>query len=63
MGQFWTKDVVNALKCKWNANLVRAAMGVQAEYGGYLGNKAAELKKVRTVSSFCRESFLGSFNI
>ncbi|KAI1710261.1 cellulase (glycosyl hydrolase family 5) domain-containing protein [Ditylenchus destructor] len=49
MGQYWTKDVVNALACKWNANLVRAAMGVQAEYGGYLANKATELAKVRTV--------------
>ncbi|KAI1694545.1 hypothetical protein DdX_20061 [Ditylenchus destructor] len=48
MGQYWTKDVVNALACKWNANLVRAAMGVQAELGGYLANKAPELTKLRT---------------
>jgi endoglucanase len=47
MPQYWTKEVVTTLKCKWNANVVRAAMAV--DQGGYLSNKQAELTKLRTV--------------
>jgi endoglucanase len=44
---FYNKDTVQALKCSWNANLVRAAMGV--EEGGYLTNPTAEQAKVEAV--------------
>ena len=47
MGQFWTKDVVKAIACQWNGNLIRAAMGV--DQGGYLSNKQGELQKLKTV--------------
>nr|ABX79356.1 GHF5 endoglucanase precursor [Pratylenchus coffeae] len=45
---FYTADVVKQLKCNWNANLVRAAMGVE-EGSGYLSNQAAQLALVQTV--------------
>jgi endoglucanase len=45
---FYTADVVKQLKCQWNANLVRAAMGVE-EGSGYLSNKDAQLALVETV--------------
>uniref|UniRef100_A0A1I8BHD4 Cellulase domain-containing protein n=1 Tax=Meloidogyne hapla TaxID=6305 RepID=A0A1I8BHD4_MELHA len=44
---FYTANTVQSLKCNWNANLVRAAMGV--ENGGYLTNPSAEQAKVDTV--------------
>nr|AFD33558.1 cellulase [Aphelenchoides fragariae] len=44
---FYNKDTVQALKCSWNANLVRAAMGV--EEGGYLTNQATEQGKLEAV--------------
>ncbi|KAH7713627.1 beta-1,4-endoglucanase [Aphelenchoides avenae] len=47
MGQYWTKEVVQLLKCSWNANVVRAALAV--DQGGYLTNKDAELAKLRAV--------------
>nr|BAI44495.1 beta-1,4-endoglucanase [Aphelenchus avenae]BAI44496.1 beta-1,4-endoglucanase [Aphelenchus avenae] len=47
MGQFWTKDVVKAIACQWNGNLIRAAMGV--DQGGYLSNKQGELQKLKVV--------------
>ena len=47
MGQFYNSATVNALKCSWNSNVVRAAMGVES--GGYLDNKQAELQKVYAV--------------
>jgi hypothetical protein len=45
---FYTADVVKQLKCSWNANLVRAAMGVE-EGSGYLSNKQGQLSMVETV--------------
>jgi len=44
---FYKKETVQALKCSWNANLVRAAMAV--EEGGYLSNASAEQAKIETV--------------
>lgn len=44
---YWNATVINALKCKWNVNVVRAAMGV--EDGGYLTNPSTELAKLETV--------------
>ncbi|CAK5091001.1 unnamed protein product [Meloidogyne enterolobii] len=44
---FYTANTVQSLKCNWNANVVRAAMGV--ENGGYLTNPSAEQAKVETV--------------
>nr|AAC48326.1 beta-1,4-endoglucanase-2 precursor [Heterodera glycines] len=34
--QFWNAQTVKALKCNWNSNVVRTAMGV--EQGGYLSD-------------------------
>nr|BAB68523.1 beta-1,4-endoglucanase [Pratylenchus penetrans] len=45
---FYTADVVKALKCQWNANVVRAAMGVE-EGSGYLSNKQNQRNMVDTV--------------
>lgn len=50
MGKYWTKGVVQSLACQWNANLIRAPMGVDPSVGGYVANKATELAKVKTVS-------------
>jgi len=44
---FYNKETVQALKCSWNANLVRAAMGV--EEGGYLTSPSAEQAKLEAV--------------
>ncbi|KAF7629153.1 Cellulase domain-containing protein [Meloidogyne graminicola] len=44
---FYTANTVQSLKCNWNANVVRAATGV--ENGGYLSNPSAEQAKVETV--------------
>nr|QBO95451.1 beta-1,4-endoglucanase [Hirschmanniella mucronata] len=49
---FWTAAVVKSLACNWNANVVRAAMAVEAAYGGYLsgGSTATtELNKLYTI--------------
>uniref|UniRef100_A0A914Q0S8 Glycoside hydrolase family 5 domain-containing protein n=1 Tax=Panagrolaimus davidi TaxID=227884 RepID=A0A914Q0S8_9BILA len=48
---FYNADTVNALKCSWNSNVVRAAMGVESDKDsvGYLDNKQAELQKVEAV--------------
>jgi len=45
--QFWTKGTTEWLKKDWGVTLIRAAMAVES--GGYLTNKEAELKKVKTV--------------
>uniref|UniRef100_A0A914XV07 Glycoside hydrolase family 5 domain-containing protein n=1 Tax=Panagrolaimus superbus TaxID=310955 RepID=A0A914XV07_9BILA len=47
MPQFYNQETVVALKCSWNTNVVRVAMGVES--GGYLDNKQAELEKVYAV--------------
>ncbi|CAJ0934638.1 unnamed protein product, partial [Mesorhabditis belari] len=49
---FYNKATIQALKCSWNANVVRAAMGVEAKQGGYLNNpttRKAELAKLYAV--------------
>lgn len=46
-GSFYNASVVNALADSWNANLVRAAMGIES--GGYLTNQAAEKARVKTI--------------
>lgn len=38
---------VQALKCSWNTNIVRAAMAV--DQGGYLTNASAQLNNVNAV--------------
>ncbi|KAI6170365.1 Endoglucanase [Aphelenchoides bicaudatus] len=44
---FYNKETVQALKCSWNANVVRLAMGV--EEGGYLTNPSAEQGRAEAV--------------
>ena len=46
--KYYTAGTVNWLKTDWKSNLVRAAMGVE-ESGGYLGNPASNLAKVKAV--------------
>nr|ABV54448.1 GHF5 endo-1,4-beta-glucanase precursor [Radopholus similis] len=43
---FYNAATVKALKCKWNSNIVRAAMGVE---GGYLNNPSQEQAKLEAV--------------
>nr|VDC48532.1 endoglucanase-8 [Pratylenchus vulnus] len=45
---FYRAQVVQILKCQWNANLVRVAMGVE-EGSGYLSNPSAQMNLVETV--------------
>ncbi len=45
--KFYNSSVVNNLADTWNANIIRAAMGV--ENGGYLTTPATEKQKVKTV--------------
>lgn len=47
-GKFYTAEVVDTLKNDWNAKLVRAAMGVDAE-DGYLTDPSSSLSRVTTV--------------
>ncbi|KAI1729763.1 cellulase (glycosyl hydrolase family 5) domain-containing protein [Ditylenchus destructor] len=47
MGKYWNEDTIKALKCSWNANIVRAAMGV--DQGGYLNDSATQENLVETV--------------
>nr|ACB38289.1 beta-1,4-endoglucanase-1 precursor [Radopholus similis] len=44
---FWTASVVQQLKCNWNANIVRAAMGV--DQGGYLTTASTQYALVVAV--------------
>ncbi|KAL3109302.1 hypothetical protein niasHT_010566 [Heterodera trifolii] len=45
--QFWNANTLKALKCTWNANVVRAAMGV--DQGGYLSTESSQYQLVTTV--------------
>ncbi|KAI3418003.1 hypothetical protein GPALN_010598 [Globodera pallida] len=45
--QFWNTTTLKALKCTWNANVVRAPMGV--DQGGYLSDPNGQYKLVTTV--------------
>uniref|UniRef100_A0A914Z488 Glycoside hydrolase family 5 domain-containing protein n=1 Tax=Panagrolaimus superbus TaxID=310955 RepID=A0A914Z488_9BILA len=47
MPQYYNKTTVNALKCSWNTNVIRAAMAVEEK--GYLENKERELQKIYAV--------------
>uniref|UniRef100_A0A915E334 Glycoside hydrolase family 5 domain-containing protein n=1 Tax=Ditylenchus dipsaci TaxID=166011 RepID=A0A915E334_9BILA len=47
MGQYYNAGTVQALKCSWNANLVRAAMGV--DQGGYLTDPTGQMNMVDSV--------------
>uniref|UniRef100_A0AC34RIA3 Glycoside hydrolase family 5 domain-containing protein n=1 Tax=Panagrolaimus sp. JU765 TaxID=591449 RepID=A0AC34RIA3_9BILA len=47
MGQFYNHAAVRALKCSWNCNVVRAAIG--AERGGYIENPGEALDKAHAV--------------
>ncbi|MFI3288411.1 MAG: glycoside hydrolase family 5 protein [Rikenellaceae bacterium] len=47
-GQFWDSRTVKTLAQDWDAEIVRAAMGVEAD-GGYLDDAATALTKVNTV--------------
>ncbi|KAL3070697.1 hypothetical protein niasHS_016971 [Heterodera schachtii] len=44
--QFWNATTLKALKCTWNANVVRAAMGV--DQGGYLSTESSQYQLVTT---------------
>lgn len=46
--KFWNASVVNWLADDWNANIIRAAMGVEPE-GGYLSNAGAQKALVKTI--------------
>lgn len=47
MGQYWTADIVKILACNWNANFLRAAMGV--DQGGYVSDPNTQLNLLKTV--------------
>lgn len=49
MGQYYNAETVNWLVSDWKCNVVRAAMGVEAEKGGYAKNPEKELAKVYAV--------------
>lgn len=49
MGQYYNAETVNWLVSDWKCNVVRAAMGVEAEKGGYAKNPEKELVKVYAV--------------
>ena len=38
MPEFWNAETVNAIKCYWNSNVIRAALGV-TETGGIIYKK------------------------
>jgi endoglucanase len=44
---FYNRETVQAVKCSWNSNLIRAAMGV--EEGGYLTDPATNKQRLETV--------------
>uniref|UniRef100_A0A914CEV5 Glycoside hydrolase family 5 domain-containing protein n=1 Tax=Acrobeloides nanus TaxID=290746 RepID=A0A914CEV5_9BILA len=44
---FFNNLTIAQLKCYWNANIVRAVMGI--EYGGYLENPETEYEKIKAV--------------
>lgn len=46
--RFYTAGAVKELKDKWHSNVVRAALGVEPEKG-YLHNRAASFKLIKTV--------------
>jgi len=49
---FYNRETVNSLKCSWNSNVVRAAMGVEysgCQRPGYLDAPNVELAKVEAV--------------
>jgi len=46
-GKYYNANVIRTLRDDWNANVVRAAMGVHA--GGYMTNPKAEMRRVETV--------------
>jgi len=47
--KFYNADVVKWLKQDWNAKLVRAAMGVGPEEGGYIMSPDSNKRRVKTV--------------
>jgi hypothetical protein len=47
--KFYNAGVVAELKNNWNAKLVRAAMGVGPEEGGYIENREGNVRKVKAV--------------
>jgi len=46
-GKYYNPSVIRTLRDGWNANVVRAAMGVHM--GGYMADPKAEMRKVETV--------------
>jgi endoglucanase len=47
--RFYNADTVNWLRQDWNAQIIRAALGVHQEPGSYLQKPAANLKRVTAV--------------
>lgn len=47
--KFYNADVVRWLKQDWNAKLIRAAMGVGPQEGGYIASPDANKRRVQTV--------------
>ena len=46
---FYDAQVVKALKCQWNSDVVRAAMGVEDGANSYLQNKEGQKELVEKV--------------
>lgn len=49
MGQYYNAEAINWLVSDWKCNVVRAAMGVEMDKGGYAKNPEKELAKVYAV--------------
>lgn len=48
-GRFYNREALAWLKDDWGIDLVRAAMGVDADLGGYLADPEREMRKITTV--------------
>jgi endoglucanase len=44
---YWNATAIQLIKCKWNSNVVRAAMGV--EDGGWLTDPNTQYSRLKTV--------------
>lgn len=56
--KYYNADVVRWIKQDWNAKLIRVAMGVGDEEGGYLENREGNLRRVKTVVNAAIENGL-----
>ncbi|KAI3416257.1 hypothetical protein GPALN_005801 [Globodera pallida] len=47
--RFWVPETIKRIKCGCNANVVRASMGTQKSFGGYVANPDREYDKMKTI--------------